>query len=91
LRVADDPIQRLLGFRLLLLETQLGRLDVLREVSPLGEYESLATVELPVGTRRYKVMSLDALLAVKRSLRRPKDIEVAAELEAIKSRQADDD
>ncbi len=92
LRVADEPIERLLSFRLLLIETDMGRLDVLREVSPLGDYSALHTVELDVGPRRCKVLDIDDLIAVKRSLDRPQDIEVAAALEAIRerSRSADE-
>ena len=85
LRVADDPIKRLMGFRLLLLETDLGRLDVLREVPPLGVYEALSTTELDVGQQRCKVLCLDELITVKQSLKRPQDVEVALQLEAIRA------
>ncbi|HLT34847.1 MAG TPA: hypothetical protein VK034_01145, partial [Enhygromyxa sp.] len=54
LRLHDEPLDRLLTFRLLLLETDLGRLDVLREVTPLGTYRALHTVEIDVGPRRCK-------------------------------------
>lgn len=84
LRVIDDPIERLLAFRMLLLETDWGRLDVLREVTPLGLYPALKTIEVDVGPRRCKILSLDDLIAVKRSLTRPQDVEVALQLEAIR-------
>ena len=84
LRVSDEPLEHLLTFRMLLLETDLGRLDILREVTPLGTYAALHTVELDVGTRRCKVLSLTDLITVKRSLTRPQDAEVAFQLEAIR-------
>ena len=85
LRVADEPTERLLAFRMLLLETDMGRLDVLREVTPLGVYSALHTVELDVGPRRCRVLDLDDLITVKRSLTRPQDVEVAVQLEAIRA------
>ncbi|MCA9682874.1 MAG: hypothetical protein KC431_07210 [Myxococcales bacterium] len=84
LRVADDPIERLIGFRMLLLETDWGRLDVLREVSPIGTYADLSTITVDVGPCRCKVLALDDLIRVKRSLTRPQDLEVALQLEAIR-------
>ncbi|PRQ08971.1 hypothetical protein [Enhygromyxa salina] len=84
LRVSDDPIERLLTFRMLLLETDMGRLDVLREVSPLGPYSALNTIELDVGPRRCKVVDIDDLITIKRSLTRPQDVEVALQLEAVR-------
>lgn len=84
LAVADDPIERIMKFRMLLLRTDFGRLDVLPEVSPLGQYENLTTIELDVGPRTCKVLALDDLIAVKRSLTRPQDVEVALQLEALR-------
>jgi hypothetical protein len=84
LRVADDPIERLLTFRMLLLETDWGRLDVLREVTPLGTFSSLTTIEVDVGPCRCKVLALDDLITVKQSLTRPQDAEVALQLVAIR-------
>jgi hypothetical protein len=51
LRVAEEPLERLLTFRQLLLETEMGRLDVLREVTPLGLYSALHTVDIAIGPR----------------------------------------
>lgn len=86
LRVTDEPLERLLTFRLLLLETDMGRLDVLREVTPIGAYSVLNMVEVDVGQRRCKVLAIDDLITVKRSLTRPQDAEVAVQLEAIRER-----
>jgi hypothetical protein len=72
---------------MLLLETDMGRLDVLRDVSPLGTYSALTTIELDVGPRRCKVIAIDDLIVIKRSLTRPQDIEVALQLEAVRARE----
>lgn len=84
----DEPMERLLRFRLMLIQTTLGRLDVLRQVEPLGEVASLNTIELDVYGQRARVLSRDDLIRVKRAVARPKDIEVALELEAIRERDA---
>jgi hypothetical protein len=86
LRVLDEPIERLMTFRLLLLDTDMGRLDILRDVSPIGPYSALTTVERDVGARRCKVLAIDDLIMIKRSLTRPQDIEVALQLEAVRER-----
>ncbi|MEM9462742.1 MAG: nucleotidyltransferase [Myxococcota bacterium] len=87
LRFLDEPIERLLKFRLFLIQTTLGRLDVLRQVQPLGEFEALRSVELEVYGQRALVLNRDDLIQVKRAVARPKDIEVALELEAIRERE----
>ena len=46
LKLLDDPIERLMTFRLLLIETSLGRLDVLPRVEPIGDYSALRAVEM---------------------------------------------
>lgn len=76
-------MDRLLKFRLLLIETALGRLDVLREVAPFGESADLDAVELDLLGRRVRVLSRDQLIRVKRTVGRPKDLEVALEPEAL--------
>ncbi len=87
LRFLDEPMERLLRFRLFLIETTIGRLDVLREVQPLGKFDGLHTIELDVYGHRAPVLSRDDLIQVKRAVARPKDIEVALELEAIRERE----
>jgi predicted nucleotidyltransferase len=75
-------------FRLLLLDTDIGRLDVLGNVEPIGGFESLESVELQlVPGRPVRVLSLDQLIAVKAHLRRPKDKIVEAELRSIRARR----
>lgn len=69
-----------------LIQTTIGRLDVLRQVQPLGEFTSLRTVDMEVYGQRIRVPSRDDLIRVMRSVARPKDIEVALELEALRER-----
>lgn len=68
-------------------DTDLGRLDVLKRVEPIGEYHELQVVELSlVDDRIVRVLSLDQLIEVKAHVRRPKDRIVGAELRAIRNR-----
>lgn len=85
----NEPIERLCEFRLLLIDTDLGRLDVLGEVQPLGPAESLVTVEMElVEGKRFQVLSLDQLIEVKSFVGRPKDRIVEMELRAIRERRS---
>lgn len=77
----------LVRFRLLLIDTDLGRLDVLAAVQPLGTYDDLESVEMELlEGRMFKVISLDQLIAIKAYLNRPKDKIVEAELRAVRER-----
>lgn len=85
----QESIERLCEFRLLLIDTDLGRLDVLGEVQPLGPASSLNTVEMElVEGKRFHVLSLDQLIEVKSFVGRPKDRIVEMELRAIRARRA---
>ncbi|HEY8378640.1 MAG TPA: hypothetical protein VIK91_19235 [Nannocystis sp.] len=85
--IQADPAE-LARYRNLYLVTDLGRLDVLGELPPLGGYAEVAAaadrVELFGAT--CKVISLDHLITVKEAVGRPKDLLVAAELRAIRDR-----
>jgi hypothetical protein len=87
LRLVDEPLSRLATFRLLLIETTLGRLDVIKNVEPVGEIPDLEVIEMEIADRRCSVVGLDQLIRIKRHLNRPKDVEVAVELEAIRERR----
>lgn len=83
-----EPIARLCEFRMLLINTDLGRLDVLREVPPLGAVEVLRGVEMDfAGGRRFSVIDLDQLIEVKAFVTRPKDRLMERELRAIRARR----
>jgi predicted nucleotidyltransferase len=71
------------------LETALGQLDLLGEVTGGGSYEDLLsyTIEVEVFGVRSKCLNLDTLIRTKRAAGRPKDLEAIAELEALRDRQ----
>lgn len=73
-------------FKNLYVITDFGRIDFLGEVPPLGAIDSLQTISLQVDDLDIRVLSIDDLIAVKDYIHRPKDVEVAAELRAIKAR-----
>lgn len=81
LSILDEPPERLRRFRLFLIRTSIGRLDVLRRVEPLGERDVLETVDMVLGGVDVKVLARAQLIQVKRHVGRPKDLEVALELE----------
>ncbi len=85
LGVITDEADVLSRYRMLLIDTDLGRIDVLASVEPIGSLDALETVEMElVAGRRFEVISLDQLIEVKASLSRPKDRTVETELRAIR-------
>ncbi len=82
-----DP-KRLAGFKNLNLLTTLGQLDILSEITGVGNYDEVRrqAVELDVSGMPCHVLGLDALIAAKQALGRPKDLRAAIELEAIRNR-----
>lgn len=84
-----DPIDYLVTFRMLLIETDIGRIDALNEVAPIGGYERLAAraTEFEIDGHTHRVIDIDDLIAVKEMVARPKDIQVALELRAIRSQR----
>ena len=67
------------------LETSVGPLDLLGEVTGGGSYEDLLahTIEVEVFGIRCRCLDLPALIRTKRAAGRPKDLEAIAELEVI--------
>ncbi len=82
-RADERTLQTGLNFTL---DSAVGPLDLLGAVEPIGAFERLApnaeTYEL--WNLRLKTLSLDDLRRIKRHLGRPKDLELLAELDAIK-------
>ena len=81
--------QELSRFRLILLDTDVGRLDILGDVAPIGGFEKISydEVELVPGVFA-RVIALDQLIEIKAHLNRPKDKLVEAELRAIRDKLA---
>jgi hypothetical protein len=83
-----DPatIRRGLNFTL---RTDAGDIDVLGEVTGLGNFEAVEreALEVQLFGSEYKMLNLDALIRSKRAAGRAKDLEVVAELEALREEQ----
>ncbi|MFN0152175.1 MAG: hypothetical protein ACKVU1_15845 [bacterium] len=67
------------------LETDLGPLDLLSWVEPIGTFDDLIDrcERIAVGEQTLNVISLADLIRIKRHLGRPKDVASLAQLEAI--------
>src|SRR5258708_10246303 len=67
-------------------ETDFGDLDLLGELSGVGQYADLTrdAVILEIAGRSYQAASLDAIIRSKRAAGRPKDLNALPELEAIR-------
>ena len=72
-------------FKNLYLDTDLGHLDCLSEIQGLGGYEQVkrASVSIEVEGRRFRVLSIDALITAKEALNRPRDREAVRQLKAL--------
>ena len=76
------------NFRLLLVETDLGRLDVLSVVEPFESVAHVPTVQLALlPDRLFTVIDLDALIEVKTHVGRGKDKILEQELRAVRERR----
>jgi predicted nucleotidyltransferase len=73
----------------LYLSTDLGQLDLLGVVKGIGGFEEcLANSEpVPIGGTELRVLTLDAMIASKRAMGRPRDLHAALELEVIRERR----
>ncbi len=86
LGVITNSPDELSKFRLLLIDTQLGRLDVLKTVEPIGTYDELKTVKMElIEGRIFSVIDLDQLITIKAHIGRRKDLIVEQELRAIRA------
>lgn len=79
---------KLESFKNLYILTDWGQVDFLSEIAGIGDYEKVAQhcVTLDISGASCRVLSLDALIEAKRTIGRPKDIQAAVELEAIRDR-----
>lgn len=86
----DHP-QDLKGWNHIYLQTDLGILDVLSEVPPAGTFSEIKSraVEVSLYGHKCKVISIDDLIQIKGSMKRPKDLQVLSELEAIRRKLRD--
>jgi predicted nucleotidyltransferase len=77
--------ENLNGVNNLYLETDIGVLDLLSNVTGVGDFSILekSAVEVVIFGHKCKMISIDDLIKCKRTLKRSKDLEVASELEII--------
>lgn len=68
------------------LRTEAGDLDLLGELAGVGSFANVLeqSLEVPLFGATYRFINLDALIRSKRAAGRAKDLEVVAELEAIR-------
>jgi hypothetical protein len=73
-------------FRNLYLDTDLGHLDCLSEIQGLGGYDAVNRVSQPIefDGLPLRVLTIDALIAAKEAMNRPRDREALRQLRAIK-------
>ena len=69
------------------LTTEVGDIDVLNKVPGVGDYAAAFRQSeiVEIGNIEFRSLTLDALIASKRAVRRPKDVEQLIELEAIRA------
>ncbi len=75
----------------LYLDTDLGRLDCLSTIEGIGSYEQVKQVSetIEVEGMQLRVLTVDALIAAKEVMRRPRDRETMRQLRAIKELRRD--
>ncbi|HWP36927.1 MAG TPA: hypothetical protein VNL18_05165 [Gemmatimonadales bacterium] len=68
------------------LTTDIGDIDILGEIVGGGDYERLfdESIEIELFGHRCRCLNLAALIRAKRAAGRPRDLEVVAELEALR-------
>jgi hypothetical protein len=86
--LGDRNAERLAQFKNLYFDTDLGSIDILGSLPPLGDFGTVA----PRATSRAlfghtcRILGLDDLIEVKRYVGRPKDKQVELELVAVRER-----
>lgn len=82
-RFDEETLKSGLNFTL---TTDLGDLDLLGEVTGIGDYTAALATSMPVELfgHDFNVLTLEALIASKRAAGRPKDLLVLPELEALR-------
>lgn len=87
-RPLNETPESLASFKNLYVLTDLGRVDFLGEVPPIGPLSALPFVTMQIEDVRVRVLTVEALIQVKELVGRPKDLEVVAELKAIRDHGA---
>ena len=82
-----DTPKSIKGINNLYLQTDAGVLDLLSNVTGVGDFLELSKscIEINIYGHKCKLISIEDLIKAKLALKRPKDLEVAKELEVIKN------
>ena len=85
LELTDELIS---GLKNLYLQTDLGKLDCLGEVSGVGDYEQVSeqSVNYQSAFGEFRMLNIDALIAAKSALGRDRDLAAVKQLCAIKEK-----
>lgn len=88
IRPPFDP-KILAQLKMLILETPLGKFDLVPEVLAVGDYEQVLknSFEILVEGKSIRMLTLDALITAKKALKRPKDQLALMHLEAVKRKR----
>ena len=88
LRPLPDDAEKLAGFKNLCLVTDLGQLDVLSEITGVGDHSEVErhTIVVDLQGIQCRVLDLDTLITAKKAMTSPKDRQAVIELEAIRER-----
>lgn len=88
LRPLPNEPEKLEGFKNLYLVTDLGQLDVLSEITGVGDHSEVEqhTIQVDLEGIQCRVLDLDTLITAKKAMNSPKDRQVVLELEAIRER-----
>ena len=80
-----DYPKEIKGTNNIYLETDLGVLDILSEAQPAGNFAELKSraSEISLYGHKCKVISVDDLIKVKETMKRPKDLQAVQELRLI--------
>jgi hypothetical protein len=83
--------EALADFKNLYLITDLGQLDILSEITGIGNYSEVEqhTIAVDLGGTLVRVLDLDTLILAKRAMNAPKDRQVVIELTAIREHMRD--
>ncbi|MBN2318247.1 MAG: nucleotidyltransferase [Acidobacteria bacterium] len=88
LKMLPKQAEELTGYKNLYLITDFGQLDILSEITGIGEYAEVEKHIIRVDLEDIEclVLDLDMCITAKKAMNTPKDRQVAIELEAIRER-----
>lgn len=74
------------GLKNLYLSTDAGQLDCLGRIAGIGDYAAVRKASRPLrmGSKRFRLLSLEATIDAKSAMGRPRDLEAVRQLKAIR-------